>query len=314
MKPHPDKDTGGTIQQGVEVLGSSLMNQVTIDLTGDSDDSCMEVEEVAGPAQTGAAGSAAKSQAAASDAVAVKSQAMGKRKVAWEPTAAAVDDDDDDEVQVVEPPPPDASAAGSSSMAVDEANEGDEDDEVTFCWRKGDLALADFPHCRENCLNKRFVKGKESDACGNCYCYVCDAPVKDCPKWESHCKATHTSPQWRDERQRWRSGGAAAAAPAAVPPADSPGAAARPQQHRRQVDRWSCDKLLAAVQQVFPEEAPPPAGFPSEFSLKPYQRQSLAFMLGVERSTDAALVGSSGFRGGRLCDEIGSASLRRPAT
>jgi hypothetical protein len=43
---------------------------------------------------------------------------------------------------------------------------------------------------------------------------------------------------------------------------------------------------------------------PDIFPLCPHsQRQSLAFMLGVERSTDPGLLGSTSFRGGWLCDE-----------
>ncbi len=52
------------------------------------------------------------------------------------------------------------------------------------------------------------------------------------------------------------------------------------------------------------EEAEP-SGLGGGVRLKPYQRQSLAFMLSVETSDDASLAGSDGRRGGWLADEVG---------
>ena len=49
--------------------------------------------------------------------------------------------------------------------------------------------------------------------------------------------------------------------------------------------------VLAAVQQVYPEELAEPAGFSAAFKLRPYQRQSLAFCVNAERQT-GALFGS----------------------
>ena len=46
-----------------------------------------------------------------------------------------------------------------------------------------------------------------------------------------------------------------------------------------------------ALEQVYPEEAPQPAGIAPAITLRPYQKQSLAFMLAIENSTDASLVG-----------------------
>ena len=58
---------------------------------------------------------------------------------------------------------------------------------------------------------------------------------------------------------------------------------------------------------VYPEEAQAPAGFTTGLTLRPYQRQSLAFMLNVERRTGGELptLGLQGTRGGWLCDEVG---------
>ena len=49
--------------------------------------------------------------------------------------------------------------------------------------------------------------------------------------------------------------------------------------------------MRQALEQVYPEEAPQPAGIASTITLRPYQKQSLAFMLAIENSTDASLVG-----------------------
>merc|ERR1712138_268845 len=76
--------------------------------------------------------------------------------------------------------------------------------------------------------------------------------------------------------------------------------------------------LLRAVTQVWPVEAPAPPGLVPGTSLRPYQRQSLAFMLDLEnaRSDDRRLgyktlwkepngVTLFRLRAGWLCDEVG---------
>ena len=67
------------------------------------------------------------------------------------------------------------------------------------------------------------------------------------------------------------------------------------------------EAILEAVTRVYPEEAQAPAGFTTGITLRPYQRQSLAFMLNVERRTGGELptLGAKGTRGGWLCDEVG---------
>eukprot|EP00966_Prymnesium_polylepis_P091511 2118216-Prymnesium_polylepis.1 len=56
--------------------------------------------------------------------------------------------------------------------AMDDADE--DDDDVKFVGRTGDLALADFPHARENCAAFKYVQGQEQKCCPNCFCYVCE--------------------------------------------------------------------------------------------------------------------------------------------
>jgi SNF2 family DNA or RNA helicase len=59
---------------------------------------------------------------------------------------------------------------------------------------------------------------------------------------------------------------------------------------------------------VYPKEEPQPAGLLSSITLRPYQKQSLAFMIDLERSTQpetAGRVGGRTVRGGWLADEMG---------
>ena len=59
---------------------------------------------------------------------------------------------------------------------------------------------------------------------------------------------------------------------------------------------------------MYPKEEPQPAGLLSSITLRPYQKQSLAFMIDLERSTQpetAGRVGGRTVRGGWLADEMG---------
>jgi hypothetical protein len=77
----------------------------------------------------------------------------------------------------------------------------------------------------------------------------------------------------------------------------------------------TCEELMRQVQQVWPVETPEPAGLLPSCRLRPYQKQSLAFMLELERAPSSAVtVGRAGagescagveVRGGWLCDEVG---------
>jgi hypothetical protein len=44
-----------------------------------------------------------------------------------------------------------------------------------------------------------------------------------------------------------------------------------------------CSQILKDIEQVYPIESPDPPGFRKGLSLRPYQRQSLAFMLDIEK-------------------------------
>ena len=235
------------------------------------------------------------------------------------------DGNDDDVVAMEEAPPPAKNAPAASSSAL-----VDDDDDVAFLHRSGDLALLDYPHARENCMQCPFVAGKYRQHCPNCYCYVCDAPASDCPKWTTHAPATHTSDAWKQQREEWRrngggsgsvggasGGGASASAPSGSskaagkqPFGAGPAASAAPARPVWNHERWSCDELLKATEMVFPIEEPEPVGVVAGTRLRPYQKQSLAFMKQVERATERATEGRSSIypslviRGGWLADEV----------
>ena len=151
------------------------------------------------------------------------------------------------------------------------------------------MSGAPQPHCRENCLNIPFVDGKMHETCDQCYCFVCDAPTSECEQWDAHCMAVHSSPMWQKARADHKAKQAAATAiqPAAAN-ASGPGTStlplsvAAPRGAVQATKAWSCDAMLKALQQVYPTEAREPDGLLSSITLRPYQRQSLAFMLAIE--------------------------------
>jgi hypothetical protein len=221
--------------------------------------------------------------------------------------------DSDEECVEVSPPDRSSHAAGSSmaanslaspSKAVNDEADSDGDDDVIFQGRKGDLALSDFPHARENCATFRFTDGPTL-RCANCYCFVCDQPAPTCPKWIEHCHATHTSARWRQEREAWklRASSASASSSSASASASSSAAAGRKSLPTAHVPGGgggviSCEVIMKRVEQVFPIEAAAPPKLKA--TLRPYQAQSLAFMIQVETTSDLQLLGGLGV-GGSSC-------------
>jgi len=245
-----------------------------------------------------------------------------------EPASAAVVDSDDDVMEVEAPVR--KVVSHESQAGGDEPTKENEDDEVSFIGRSGELALSDFPHSRENCVCAPWRAGKEQKHCQNCFCYVCDAPVSDCKEWPSHCKASHANPAWRKvrqdakehrqrEEQRFererlavskRADAQAAAARRAATAASSSSHAGSSSARPHAVVRapaapvapvapaMSLEELLDAVQQVWPVEESAPPGLLSSIELRPYQKQTLAFCLERERSQqqDASWLGQRSFQ------------------
>ena len=233
----------------------------------------------------------------------------GKRKMTGatndsEPFDSGTPLDSDDEVLEAAPPPlpRQQTGAGSSSDVMGAAAPAEtplqgEDEELQFIGRSGALALSDFPHARENCASFRFADDP-ARTCEHCFCYVCDIAASSCTQWKEHCHATHTQVAWRQKREACRNasnvsiGGSSSLPAAALHP--GPGSAVAPAQ-------ISCESIMKRVEQVYPVERQPAK---LTAALRPYQKQSLAFMVDVESSTDPQLAGRHSVRGGWLADEM----------
>ena len=93
-----------------------------------------------------------------------------------------------------------APADDADDLKVASQDDAEDDDDCVMGETKvGDLG--DFPHARCHCANHPFGStDHRNDACAKCYCFVCDVPVADCPKWDDHCHATDAGPdaaQWK---------------------------------------------------------------------------------------------------------------------
>lgn len=96
------------------------------------------------------------------------------------------DEDDDD---LISPSP----AKNKDAM--------EEDDEVQFEKKEGGVVL---PHMRCHCTEFPFASTNHRDACPQCYCFVCDAPVAKCVAWHAHCHATDVGENaelWKNQRK-----------------------------------------------------------------------------------------------------------------
>lgn len=188
----------------------------------------------------------------------------------------------------------------------EDAEEDEGEEEVKITGHVGDNVLADFPHSREHCLNFKFSPGAEQQHCPNCFCFVCDTPCTRCGEWFSHCKAVHSSVYWQQQRQQRQL--AARATDASNATAKVSRGGGRGAGTSLGPELWSYDRMMEAVQQVFPLESPEPSGLATAIKLRPYQKQSLAFMLEKEQSVTKDLAGRRNghlVRGGWVCDEVG---------
>ena len=190
-----------------------------------------------------------------------------------------------------------------TKVPLQAAGADDLDDELQYIGRTGQNALQDFPHARENCAVFSFDPTNEDkcyESCPNCHCYVCDTPVAVCAEWDEHCMAQHGLQRWQTARAAAKSKGAADAAQQQQTPSTSAAS-------RQRAMLLGPDELLSAVESVHPVETPEPAGLRADVRLRPYQKQSLAFALELERSDDLTLVGREGSVRRAACEPPGVA-------
>ena len=105
--------------------------------------------------------------------------------------------DPSDDVEFVETPKTvDVPGSSTSHCRNFQADSDTSDNDVEYMGYRGDIALVDYPHARENCVQCPFSKGNVHICCNNCYCFVCDVPYKECIVWEEHCNARSSDPKW----------------------------------------------------------------------------------------------------------------------
>lgn len=195
---------------------------------------------------------------------------------------------DDLENEVVEVNP---ETAKKTITVLNTPSSNNNEDDVLYTGRKGEIALSDFPHCRENCVNFSFIVGKEKEYCQNCFCYVCDIPASQCQIWEEHCRASHKLPQWRQAREAQK-------VKQQKQDNSKPTSSTSIKEYK-----WTLEELLSALEQVYPREEAEPDGLNPHILLKPYQKQSLAFCIDIERTSSF----HNGLhpKGGIIADEMG---------
>jgi hypothetical protein len=202
-----------------------------IDLTGDSDDSDVELvdaptnsstptqnvkpEPAAAAAAAGGGGGGSSNAAVAPAAAAVVAAPAASGEKADAPvvglvgvkrervdTAAPLPAVYHEDMEVVEG---DAAAAAAEAFRPSKrTREGADDDELEVIGETGTL----LPHNRMNCKEHNFTDyATHSQTCDLCFCYVCDKSWKECTKWIVHCHATDqgpSAPGWKIQREQMK--------------------------------------------------------------------------------------------------------------
>ena len=192
------------------------------------------------------------------------------------------------------------------------ADSGDDED-VAITGSRAERATA-FPHCRENCVVHLFAT--DPTPLQPCFCVfvTCGLAVA---AWPAHCRLKYADPSTQRLRRDARAAALLQQAGGA-PAAKTLGSFHTAELYQPDA-ATSMTALLRAVTQVWPVEVPAPPGLAPGTALRPYQRQSLAFMLDLEnaRSDDRRLgyktlwkepngVTLFRLRAGWLCDEGGN--------
>lgn len=69
---------------------------------------------------------------------------------------------------------------------------------------------SEMPHARDACTIHSFVDPRKSNKtdrnfrnyCSQCYCYVCQIPVRQCNNWNIHYNGNCYEPKWKEERKK----------------------------------------------------------------------------------------------------------------
>ena len=188
------------------------------------------------------------------------------------------------------------------------------------CSTPAARATSPFPisHSRENCLESLWKPGNEKHACPNCYCFVCDKPVSECPEWDEHCMATNTQPKWISMRALWKQHGGK---PPSAPAAASAAARRPPRSHRRpQRPRALTSRASAGMcRRSFARSAElPDRGVRAESLHQEREAQAVPAAVARIHAADRVVDGPDAtwqlekryyqgryIRGGWLCDEMG---------
>jgi len=155
-----------------------------------------------------------KGEGERSGSVKVKSEGGKLKRV----NQSAVEDDEDCSIEQ-------RPAKRVSTAMTPLGSPADDDDDDVQVTGMDDPTMA-FAHARHNCRvpGMKFLNAAAPAAsasaklvqnakhCEHCFCFVCDAPAKDCKDWGNHCMA-EDSERWMNMRKEIKdSGGAAAAA------------------------------------------------------------------------------------------------------
>ena len=151
-----------------------------------------------------------------------------------------------------------------------------------------------------------FKQTPHVQACRNCWCMVCDVRTSACADWTTHCNATYGDSKWRALREQLKKAAEQSGAKGTMGGAGSHGSANAVNTSTATTTastgcssagsssvKGSCSDLLRQVEQVWPCETPAPPGMVVA-AFRPYQKQSLSFMLSREQAKSSAdtVVGS----------------------
>jgi sRNA-binding protein len=80
----------------------------------------------------------------------------------------------------------------------------DSDDDFEIVGQQGVIAMRDWPHPRDRCLEVPFGQGNNAKVCVNCWCFICETKSTECATWAAHCNATDQDPSSIVERNTVR--------------------------------------------------------------------------------------------------------------